>query len=100
MGTTRGNQVPSEWAVLRIACDPILIAKRARNICEGRSGFATGAVELDLHLVARRRSAPAMQTIIDLPGFCAREVRYNPFGRNDWIRAAGAYSPRSLRSEP
>jgi hypothetical protein len=73
-------------ASLRIACDPIVIAERARNICHGRSRLATGAVELDLHLVARRRSAPAMQTIIDLPGFCARTVRYNPFGRNDWIR--------------
>ena len=87
-------------AVLRIACDPILIAERARNICEGRSRLAAGAVELDLHLVAGRRSAPALDTIIDLPGFCARKVRYNPFGRNDWIRAAGAYSPRSRRSEP
>jgi len=87
-------------SALRIACDPILIAERARNICEGHSRFVTGAAELDLHLIARRRSAPVMQTIIDLPGFCARKVRYNPFGRNDWIRAAGAYSPRSRRSEP
>lgn len=87
-------------AVTRIACDPIVIAERARNICEGRSRFATGAVELDLHLVARRQSRPAMETIIDLPAFCARKVRYNPFGRNDWIRAGGAYSPRSRRSEP
>ena len=87
-------------AVLRIACDPVVIAERARNICEGRSRFASGAVDLDLHLVAGRRSRGALQTIIDLPGFCARKVRYNPFGRNDWIRAAGAYSPRSRRSEP
>lgn len=87
-------------AVVRIACDPIVIAERARNICEGRSRFASGAVELDLHLIARRPSEPALQTIIDLPGFCARKVRYNPFGRNDWIRATGAYSPRSRRSEP
>jgi hypothetical protein len=87
-------------AVTRIACDPIVIAERARNICEGRSQFATGAVELDLHLEARRQSRPAMETIIDLPAFCARKVRYNPFGRNDWIRAAGAYSPSSRRSEP
>jgi hypothetical protein len=78
---------------LRMACDPIVIAERARNICEGRSRFAAGAAELDLHLVARRRSEPALQTIIDLPGFCARNVRYNPFGRNDWIQAAGVYSP-------
>jgi hypothetical protein len=75
--------------VLRIACDPIVIAERARNICEGRSRFAAGAVELDLHLVARRGSAPALQTLIDLPGFCGRTVRYNPFGRNDWIRVPG-----------
>ena len=87
-------------AALRIACDPIVIAERARNICEGRSRFASGAVELDLHLVAARRGGGALQTIIDLPGFCARKVRYNPFGRNDWIRAAGSYSPRSRRSEP
>ena len=87
-------------ASTRIACDPILIAERARNICEGHSRFATGAAELDLHLIARRRSRPTMETIIDLPGFCARRVRYNPFGRNDWIRAAGVYSPRSRRSEP
>jgi hypothetical protein len=87
-------------AVTRIACDPIVIAERARNICEGRSRFTSGAVELDLHLVARRRSGVALETIIDLAGFCARKVRYNPFGRNDWIRAAGVYSPRSRRSEP
>ncbi|HSE52366.1 MAG TPA: hypothetical protein VLB00_09250 [Gemmatimonadales bacterium] len=87
-------------AVARIACDPIVIAERARNICEGRSRFASRAAELDLHLVARRPSWPALQTIIDLPGFCARKVRYNPFGRNDWIRAAESYSPRSRRSDP
>jgi len=86
--------------VLRIACDPIVIAERARNLCEGRSRFASGAVDLDLHLVAGRSGKGALHTIIDLPGFCAREVRYNPFGRNDWIRVAGAYSPRSRRSEP
>lgn len=86
-------------SVLRIACDPIVIAERARNICEGRSRFASGAVDLDLHLVAGR-SGGDLETIIDLPGFCARKVRYNPFGRNDWIRVAGAYSPRSRRSEP
>lgn len=87
-------------AVLRIACDPIVIAERARNIGEGRSRFATGAAEVDLHLVARRWSTPALATIIDLPGFCARQVRYNPFGRNDWIRVGGSYSPRSRRSDP
>ena len=86
--------------VVRIACDPIVIAERARNICEGRSRFASGAVDLDLRLVAGRGREGALQTIIDLPGFCAREVRYNPFGRNDWIQVAGAYSPRSRRSEP
>jgi hypothetical protein len=86
-------------SVLRIACDPIVIAERARNICEGRSRFASGAVDLDLHLVAGR-SGGDLETIIDLPGFCARKVRYNPFGRNDWIRVAGTYSPRSRRSEP
>jgi len=72
-------------AVARIACDPILIAERARNICRGTSGLVTGAVELDLLLTSRRRSAKEVETVIDLPRFCVRDIRYNPFARNWWI---------------
>lgn len=74
-------------ATARIACDPILIAERARNICSGTSGLVTDAVELDLLLTLRRRSAPELETVIDLPRFCARDIRYNPFARNWWILA-------------
>ena len=74
--------------VARIACDPIVVAGRARNICRGTSGLVTGAVELDLLLTSRRRSTTEVETVIDLPRFCARDIRYNPFGRNWWILAA------------
>jgi hypothetical protein len=76
----------SGGTVVRIACDPIVVAGRARNICRGTSGLVTGAVELDLLLTARRVSATEEETVIDLPRFCAREIRYNPFGRNWWIQ--------------
>jgi hypothetical protein len=72
--------------IARIACDPIVIAGRARNICRGTSRLATGAVELDLLLTSRRGLATEMDTVINLPGFCARDIRYNPFGRNWWIQ--------------
>lgn len=75
--------------IARIACDPIIVAGRARNICRGTSRLATGAVELDLLLTSRRGLATEMETVIDLPGFCARDIRYNPFGRNWWIRVEG-----------
>jgi len=71
---------------LRIACDPIVVAERARNIRRGTSALVQDATELDLPLLARRRSEPALRPVIDLLGFCARDVRYNPFGRDDWIR--------------
>lgn len=71
---------------LRIACDPIVVTERARNICQGTSGLVQDATGLDLHLVARRRSEPALRPVIDLPGFCARHVRYDPFGHNEWIQ--------------
>jgi hypothetical protein len=70
----------------RIACDPIVVAGRARNICRHASGLVTDVVELDLLLVSRRRSAARDETVIDLPGFCARNIRYNPFGKNWWIK--------------
>ena len=74
--------------ITRIACDPIVVTERARNICRGSSPLVSGAVELDLVLTSRRRSATEEQTVIDLPGFCARDIRYNPVGRNWWIQAA------------
>lgn len=73
------------YTIARIACDPIIVAGRARNICRGTSRLATGAVELDLLLTSRRGLATEMDTVINLPGFCARDIRYNPFGRNSWI---------------
>lgn len=74
--------------VARIACDPIVVAGRARNICRGTSGLVTDAEELDLSLISRRRSASEEVTVIDLPRFCARDIRYNPFAGNWWILAA------------
>ena len=70
---------------LRIACDPIVIVERARNICRHRSELTHDALELDLHLLSRRMAEPALRRVIDLPGFCARRIRYNPFWHNGWI---------------
>ena len=78
--------VLSGRSVVRMACDPILIRERARNICAGTSATTRDAVDLDLHLTSRRPSEPELRTIIDVPGYCARQVRYNPFGRNEWIQ--------------
>ena len=84
-----GSTVPvplSGATVARIACDPIVVAGRARNICRGTSRLVAGAVELDLSLISRRRSATEEKSIVDLPAFCSRNIRYNPFGKNWWIR--------------
>lgn len=86
--TPRGDTtvVLSGRSVIRMRCDPILIRERARNICEGTSSLVRNAVDLDLHLVSRRSLDPGEHTVIDIPGFCGKPIRYNPFGRNDWIR--------------
>lgn len=75
--------------VARISCDPIVLAERARNICQGTSSLVRDAADLDLHLVSRRRTMREFQTVIDLPGFCTRGIRYDPLGRNPWIRISG-----------
>lgn len=80
-------------AVARIACDPILIAGRARNICRRTTERFRDVVELDLHLIARRSWQPSMRPVIDLPGFCGRGIRYNPFWRNEWILVDGQAVP-------
>ncbi len=69
----------------RTACDPILIHGFARNLCRARDAGRRDFVDLDVHLRSRRASEHELVTVIELPDFCARRPRYDPFGHNDWI---------------
>lgn len=69
----------------RIACDPIVFYNRARNLCRARDAERLAFRDLDLHLWARRATDPALQPVIAIEGFCARNLRYNPFWHNAWI---------------
>ena len=86
--TPRGDTtvVVSGRSVIRMHCDPILIRERARNICVGTSSLVREAIDLDLHLESRRGTDSVNHTVIDIPGFCGKRIRYNPFGRNEWIQ--------------
>jgi hypothetical protein len=68
----------------RIACDPVVFYNRARTLCRQR-GPATFQ-DLDLHLWGRRSTQAALRPVIALEGFCERQVRYDPFRHNWWIR--------------
>jgi hypothetical protein len=74
----------------RINCDPIVVVGRARNLCNRLSRPGAPA---NLHVVlrARRSTDPELQTVIDLPSFCDRDVQYHPFRHNDWILPTAAY---------
>jgi hypothetical protein len=74
--------------LVRIDCDPIVLHGRARNLCEHRSQLADDIAELDLHLRARRTTDPILHEVIDVPGFCAKRLRYDPIRHNAWIRPA------------
>jgi hypothetical protein len=69
----------------RINCDPIVVIGRARNLCKrlNQSGIPAN---LHVMLRARRATAAELQTVIDLPSFCALDVRYEPFRHNEWIQ--------------
>jgi len=73
----------------RIACDPIVVAERGRNFCRHAREAGSEVAEVDLHLVSRRYGETASRQVIDLPGFCAHPVRYNPFWHNRWILPGG-----------
>ena len=85
-GTRQEVELTSSGVPPRIGCDPILIVGRARNLCRRANPRLGEVVELDLHLIARRSWQPSLRPVIDLPGFCARRVGYNPFWHNDWIQ--------------
>ena len=69
----------------RINCDPIVVIGRARNLC-ARLSRPGAPANLHVMLRARRSTEADLQTVIDLPSFCAHDVRYNPFRHNDWIQ--------------
>src|SRR4029453_8543758 len=64
----------------RIACDPVVFYNRARTLCRQRG--ADSFEDLDLPLWARRSTDSALRPVIALEGFCARNVRYDPFRHN------------------
>ena len=73
----------------RVNCDPIVVMGRARNLCKRLSQPGAPA-NLHVMLRARRSTASELQTVIDLPSFCTRDVHYNPFLHNDWIQVTRA----------
>jgi len=73
----------------RTGCDPVVIHGFARNLCRARDAGRLDFVDLDVHLRSRRASESALRPVIDVSDFCAKRVRYDPFGHNAWIAAGG-----------
>jgi hypothetical protein len=75
--------VPSVEAP-RIRCDPAVYFSLARRHCwENRA--VPGFVDLDLFIESRRQTEDAMQTVVDVGGFCSRNPTYTMLWPNDWI---------------
>jgi len=69
----------------RTACDPIVIAGAARNLCREKEAGALSFVDLDVSLGSRRVTDPVAHPVIALSSFCALAPRYHPFVHNPWI---------------
>jgi hypothetical protein len=72
----------------RINCDPIVVIGRAQNLC-ARLSRPSAPADIRVSLRARRATQHDLQTVIDLPSFCTRDLHYDPFRHNDWIQVAG-----------
>jgi hypothetical protein len=71
---------------IRLHCDPIVYLSRARRLCREHQARDPGFQDLDLSLRTRRSNETELKTVIDLPGFCARDIHYSYFTPNDWIQ--------------
>jgi hypothetical protein len=71
----------------RIHCDPIVYLSRARNLCEKERATNPNFANLDLSLRTRRSSESELQTIVNQPDFCGKELSYSLLSHNDWIIA-------------
>ena len=72
---------------VRHGCDPIVVANRARNLCEGR-GAAKDVAEVDVVLRSRRTTEREMVELVNERGVCAKPLRFDPFRHNEWLRVA------------
>jgi hypothetical protein len=69
----------------RTACDPIVIAGAARNLCRERNAAALSFVDLDVDLRSHRTTDPVAHQVMAVSSFCARSPQYHPFTHNSWI---------------
>ncbi len=68
----------------RVRCDPIVYLSVARALC--RQGAELGRWEdLDWSLRSRRATETTLRPVVELGGFCRRDIRYDVWRPNSWI---------------
>jgi hypothetical protein len=71
-------------APTRVRCDPIVYLSVARALC--RQGAEHGRwTDLDLSLRSRRATESDLRPVVELDGFCRRNVSYDVWRPNAWI---------------
>jgi hypothetical protein len=71
-------------APTRVRCDPIVYLSVARALC--RQGAEHGRwTDLDLSLRSRRATESELRPVVELDGFCRRNVSYDVWRPNAWI---------------
>jgi hypothetical protein len=82
-GGSRRLRVAAQ-APTRVRCDPIVYLSVARALC--RQGAEHGRwKDLDLSLRSRRATETTLRPVVELDGFCGRDIRYDVWRPNPWI---------------
>ncbi len=69
----------------RIHCDPAVYFSRAKAVCKMYKQKDKSFIDIDLSLKSKRSSELVYQQVIDVKGFCSKDLSYSVFGKNDWI---------------
>lgn len=69
----------------RIHCDPAVYFSRAKAVCKVYKEKDKSFIDIDLSLKSKRSSEVTYQQLIDVKGFCSKDLSYSFFGKNDWI---------------
>jgi hypothetical protein len=68
----------------RVRCDPIVYLSVARALC--LQGAEHGRwTDLDLSLRSRRATETVLRPVVELEGFCRRNLSYDVWRPNPWI---------------
>lgn len=83
-GKTKKVNIPLPQTT-RIQCDPVVSFSRAKRHCwEHRNDL--NFIDLDFYYKARRNHETAMRPLVDVENFCSKNLSYDLWRTNDWIK--------------